>query len=66
MKFEVKIGYIEDYLPTPRCRKFRQREAEGQWLVTVKEVTPAKFPILRQVPLWVSSASPSSAKSDGQ
>ena len=45
MKFEVKIGYIEDYLPTPRCRTFRQREAEGQWLVTVKEVTPAQFPI---------------------
>lgn len=34
----VSFKYQESYLPTPRCRKLRYREAEGTHMAVIKEV----------------------------
>ena len=38
MEVKVKYGYIERYLPTPRCRKYRERDAEKECVASIKEV----------------------------
>ena len=38
MNVKVKYEYIEKYLPTPRCRKYRERETEKECTVSVREV----------------------------
>ena len=39
MKVTVTVRYSEDYLPTPRCLKFRQREAKKDTRITIRETT---------------------------
>ena len=38
MDVKVKYECIERYLPIPRCRKYREREAEKECVVSVQEV----------------------------
>lgn len=45
MKVTVTVRYSEDYLPTPRCRKFRQREAKKDTLITIRETTAEEAPV---------------------
>ena len=47
MNINVKFEYIEKYLPTPRCRKYRTREVKGICTVTVREA-----PIGKMVPAF--------------
>ena len=43
MNINVKFEYIEKYLPTPRCRKYRTREVKGICTVTVREAPFGKL-----------------------
>lgn len=43
MNVNVKFEYIEKYLPTPRCRKYRTREVKGTCTVTVREAPIGKL-----------------------
>lgn len=43
MNINVKFEYIEKYLPTPRCRKYRTREVKGICTVTVREAPIGKL-----------------------
>ena len=43
MHINVKFEYIEKYLPTPRCRKYRTREVKGICTVTVREAPIGKL-----------------------
>lgn len=45
MNITVEFKYWEDYLPTRRCRKMRQREVSGTYEAHVREITPNKFPV---------------------
>lgn len=38
MDVKVKYGYIERYLPTLRCRKYRERDAENEFIAHIQEV----------------------------
>lgn len=38
MKKEIKFTYIEQYLPTPRSRKMREREAQGSVTVAIRHM----------------------------
>lgn len=38
MEVKVKYGYIERYFPTPRCRKYRERDAEKECMTYIQEV----------------------------
>lgn len=39
MDITVKVKHIEKYLTTPRCKKYREREVEGQCTIQVREVS---------------------------
>jgi len=45
MEVTVKYEYVEGYLPTKRHRKLRYRDAEGETVVTVKEVPKEEAPV---------------------
>lgn len=38
MKQEIKFTYTEQYLPTPRSRKMREREVQGSVMVTIRHI----------------------------
>lgn len=46
MKLDVKLKYIESYLPSPRHRKLREREASQDVSLDLREVTPADAPVV--------------------
>ena len=46
MNYEVKVKYSEGYLPTPRCRKLRYRDAHKNAFVSVKEVSGSEAPVV--------------------
>lgn len=43
MQVNVKYEYTELYLPTPRCRKYRSRDAKKSCEATVKEVKASEL-----------------------
>lgn len=45
MDFKVDYTYWEDYLPTPRCRKFRQRETNGTMTITIPDISKEDAPV---------------------
>lgn len=45
-KLNIELEYMEDYLPTPRHRKLRQREASEPYSITVKETSSEKAPVV--------------------
>lgn len=45
MELQVEYKYLEGYLPTPRCRKLRYRDAEGSLSVTVTEIKGEDAPV---------------------
>lgn len=49
MKITAEYTFMEPYLPTPRCRKYRYREAEGTMEVEVKELTEQDAPVAMKV-----------------
>lgn len=38
MKQSIRFSYTEEYLPTPRCRKFREREVKSSITVNIRNV----------------------------
>ena len=46
MKLDTELKYIEEYLPTPRHRKLREREASEPFSVEIKEATSAEAPVV--------------------
>ena len=46
MKVNMTIAYKEQYLPTPRCRKLRERTVEEDVEVTVQETAKAEAPVV--------------------
>lgn len=55
----VSFKYQESYLPTPRCRKLRYREAEGTHMAVIKEVPRDEFPIALRFEEFVMQKTPS-------
>ena len=45
MKVTVTVKYNEPYLPTPRCRKYRNRTASKDTALTIREVTGEEAPV---------------------
>ena len=45
LKITVPFTYTEGYLPTPRCRKLRYREAQSEHEAVIREVTKEDFPV---------------------
>lgn len=45
IKVIVPFTYTEGYLPTPRCRKLRYREATSEHETIIREITPEEFPV---------------------
>ena len=43
MQVNVKYEYTELYLPTPRCRKYRSRDAKKSCEAKVKEVKASEL-----------------------
>ena len=41
MKQNISYTYTEKYLPTPRCKKFRERDVEGSISVNIRECRKA-------------------------
>ena len=46
MDINIKLKYLEDYLPTPRHRKLRQREASEPYSLTVTETSSENVPVV--------------------
>lgn len=46
MKLDVKLNYIESYLPSPRHRKMRERQASQSVSLDLKEVTAVEAPVV--------------------
>lgn len=42
MKIECNLRYLEEYLPTPRSRKLRHREATTTCMIDVLDISPEK------------------------
>lgn len=49
MEIQTEFKFRRSYLPTPRCRKWRQREEKSATAVTVPEVTAAEAPVAFRV-----------------
>lgn len=49
MEIQTEFEFWEGFLPTPRCRKLRYREAKAITTVTVPEVTEAEAPVAFRV-----------------
>jgi len=46
MEVKIDLKYVEDYLPTPRHRKLRQRDASEPFSVEVPETTAENAPVV--------------------
>ena len=46
MKLNIDLKYLEDYLPTPRHRKLRQREVSEPYSIAVQETSSEKAPVV--------------------
>lgn len=46
MKQSIRFSYTEEYLPTPRCRKFREREVKSSITVTIRECNKEDAPLV--------------------
>lgn len=46
MKQSIRFSYTEEYLPTPRCRKFREREVKSSITVNIKECNKEDAPLV--------------------
>lgn len=55
----VSFKYQDSYLPTPKSRKFRYREAEGTYSAVIREVTRDEFPIALRFEDFVMRKKPS-------
>lgn len=49
MKQYIGFTYTEEYLPTPRCKKFREREVESSTSVNIKECSKEDAPLVMLV-----------------
>ena len=49
MKQIIGFTYTEEYLPTPRCRKFREREVTSSTSVCIKECKKEEAPLVMLV-----------------
>lgn len=49
MKQNIGFTYTEEYLPTPRCRKFREREVTSSIAVCIKECKKEEAPLVMSV-----------------
>lgn len=45
MEFQTKINYIEEYLPTPRHRKLRERTVQEEITFEIEETTTDRAPV---------------------
>lgn len=46
MKQYISFSYNEEYLPTPRCKKFREREVKSSISVNIKECRKEDAPLV--------------------
>lgn len=44
-KIIVPFTYMEGYLPTPRCRKLRYKQTDGEHEATIREIESQDFPV---------------------
>lgn len=49
MKQNILFTYTEEYLPTPRCKKLREREVKASVHVTIKECSKEDAPLVMVV-----------------
>ena len=49
MKQNISFTYTEEYLPTPRCKKFREREVKGSISVNIRECHKADTTLVMMV-----------------
>lgn len=49
MKQYIKFSYTEEYLPTPRCKKLREREVKSSTSINIKECSKEDAPLVMVV-----------------
>lgn len=49
MKQYIRFTYTEEYLPTPRCKKLREREVESSTSVNIRECSKEDAPLVMLV-----------------